>query len=463
MEKLSLKEKIGYSVGDTASNLFFQTFMLFLLYFYTDIVGLSAAAVGTLFLVTRIWDAVNDPVMGTVADRTNTRWGKFRPYLLWVAVPFGIMGVLAFTTPDFDASGKLIYAYITYNLMMMMYTAINVPYSALMGVITPNSMERTELSSFRFVAAFVGGLIVQGSTLFLVKYFGGGDEAQGWQWAMACISGLAVVLFLATFLTTQERVSPPKDQQNDFRRDLKDLLTNKPWLLIGSATVFQLIFIVMRNSTVLYYFKYYVKDQQLNLFGNVIDLTFESFSSSFLLTGTIVTILGAILTKWIAKKFDKRNTYAGFLILSALACALFYMLQPQNVLLIYLLNIVFSFSLGPVSVLQWAMYTDTADFGEWKWSRRATGLLMAASLFALKLGLTLGGAIVGWMLSYYGFVANQEQTAETLGGIILLMSLYPAVFGLIGGAIMFAYPLTNTMMAKIEQDLTERRLGSVGG
>ncbi len=457
-ERLTLKEKIGYSVGDTASNLFFQTFMLFLLYFYTDVVGLNAAAVGTMFLVTRIWDAFNDPIMGTIADRTNTRWGKFRPYLIWASIPFGIMGVLTFTAPDLSDTGKLIYAYITYNFMMMAYTAVNVPYSALMGVITPNSLERTELSTFRFVAAFVGGLIVQGATLGLVKYFGGGNEALGWQLAMACVSGLAVFLFLVTFLTTKERVLPPKGQKSDFGQDLKDLLKNKPWLLIGGATVFQLLFIVMRNSSVLYYFKYYVKDQQLNLFGNVIDLSFEAFSSSFLLTGTVVTILGAILTKWFAKKLDKKNTYAGFLILSALSCSLFYLLEPQNVLLIYFLNLVFSFSLGPVSVLQWAMYTDTADYAEWKMGRRATGLIMAASLFALKLGLTLGGAVVGWILAYSGFIANQEQTPEALDGIILLMSLYPAVFGLIGGAMIVAYPLTNTMMAKIEEDLTARRL-----
>lgn len=460
--KPSLLEKIGYSVGDTASNLFFQTFMLFLLYFYTDVVGLSAAAVGTLFLVTRIWDAVNDPIMGTVADRTNTRWGKFRPYLLWLAIPFGIMAVLMFTTPDFDATGKLIYAYITYNLMMMVYTAINVPYSALMAVITPKSLERTELSSYRFVAAFIGGLIVQGATLSLVKYFGNGNEALGWQLTMACISSLAVVLFITTFLTTKERVSPPKGQKSNFARDLKDLFTNKPWLLIGGATVFQLLFIVVRNSSVLYYFKYYVKNQQLDLFGYVINLSFESFSSSFLIIGMSATILGAILAKWFAKKLDKRNTYVGFMFLAAIATSIFYIVEPQDVLLIYALNIVFSFSVGPVSVLQWAMYTDTADYAEWKQGRRATGLLMAASLFALKLGLTLGGAIVGWILAFRGFVANQEQTAETLDGIVLLMSLYPAVFGFIGGAIMIVYPLTNKMMSKIEEDLAARRLSAAG-
>lgn len=457
-EKLTLKEKIGYSVGDTASNLFFQTFILFMLYFYTDVFGLSAAAVGTMFLVTRVWDAVNDPIMGMIADRTNSRWGKFRPYLLFVAVPFGIIGVLTFTTPDFDPNGKLIYAYVTYTLMMMFYTAINVPYSALMAVITPNSMERTVLSSFRFVAAFMGGVIVQSTTMSLVEYFGAGNEAVGWQWAMGLLSGLAIVLFFITFFTTKERVLPPKEQKSDFKKDLKDLFSNKPWLLIAGATVFQLTYIVIRGSSITYYFKYYIQDQQLKLFGNVIDLSTAVFTSSFLLTGTIATILGAVLTKWISKTIDKKNTYSGFLILSAGLNVFFYFLTPENVVLIFLLNILLSFFLGPVSVLQWAMYTDTADYSEWKNGRRATGLIMSASLFALKLGLTLGGALAGWTLAYYGFIANEIQNEETIKGIKMLMSFFPAIIGILGGLLIIWYPLTNKMMEKIEIDLTERRI-----
>jgi len=454
---LSLKEKIGYSLGDTASNIYFQTFIIFMLNFYTDVFGLPAAAVGTMFLMTRIFDAVNDPFMGTIADRTKSRWGKFRPYILFFALPFAVMGVITFTTPDFDQSGKLIYAYITYNLLMVCYTIVNVPYSALMGVITPNSLERTGLSSYRFVAAFVGGLIVQGSTISLVKYFGNGNDAVGWQWAMACLGGIAFILLLITFLTTRERVQPPLNQKIETKRDLKDLFKNKAWVLIAGATVFQLIFIVMRSSSIVYYFKYYILDQQLNLFGSVINLTYESFTSSFLLIGTMFNILGAILTKWMAKNFDKKNTYTGFLLISSILCTMFYFVSPEDVLLIYILNILISFAWGPVSVLQWAMYTDAADYSEWSNKRRATGLLMAASLFALKLGLTLGGAFVGWILAYYGFVANQPQNSETISGIILLMSFYPAVFGIIGAALMFFYPLTNKMMGKIETELISRR------
>jgi len=458
--KLSLKEKIGYSLGDTASNLFFQTFILFLPIFYTDVFGLPAAAMGTMFLFTRIFDAVNDPIMGTIADRTNTRWGKFRPFLLVFAVPFGIVGVLTFTTPGLDASGKLLYAYITYNALMVMYTIVNVPYSALMGVITPNSLERTEVSSFRFVAAFMGGVIVQASTISLVKYFGQGNDAVGWQWAMGCLAALAVVLLWITFSTTKERVQPPKEQKSEFKKDLRDLFTNRPWLLIAGATVLQLTYIVMRSSSIAYYFKYYVGGQQLNLFGQVIDLSYEAFTSSFLLSGSIVTILGVILTKWFSKMFDKKNTYAGFLIASAAVNAVFYFVRPQDVILIYVLNLLVSFFFGPVSVLQWAMYTDTADYSEWKNQRRATALLMAASLFALKLGLALGGTLVGWILAYYGFVANQAQSPQAMAGIVLLLSLFPAIFGIAGGLLMLPYPLTNKMMVRIEEDLTARRLAT---
>ncbi len=459
-EKLSIKEKIGFSLGDYASNLFFQTFILFLLIFYTDVFGLPAAAVGTMFLVTRIWDAFFDPIIGIISDRTQTRWGKFRPFLLWFALPFAVIGVLTFTTPGFNTTGKLIYAYISYSFMMMIYSAINVPYSALMGVITSNSEQRVVLSSYRFVAAFSGGFTVQGVTLYLVSYFGHGNVQLGWQLAMAAIAGLAFVAFMITFLTTNERVNPPKGQKTEFKVDLKDLFKNKPWLLIAGATVFQLIYIVMRSSSISYYFKYYVGTQQWDLFGHNFNMSIDDLTSTFLMSGTIATVVGAILTNWFSKIFDKKQTYLGFLIISAILCALFYFLSPQNITLMYIINLLVSFFFGPVSVLQWAMYTDAADFSEWTNNRRATGLIMAASLFALKLGLSLGGALVGWILAYHNYIANAVQSAESLNGIRMLMSFYPAVFGIIGGLLMLFYPLTNKMMIKIEEDLTARRKDS---
>ncbi|MEJ2195566.1 MAG: MFS transporter, partial [Ignavibacteriaceae bacterium] len=359
-----------------------------------------------MFLITRIWDAINDPIMGMIADRTNTRMGKFRPYILWLAIPFGVIGFIMFTTPGFGTTGNIIYAYVTYTLMMMIYTAINVPYSALMGVITPNSLERTELSSYRFVAAYVGLLIITSTTESLVEFFGKGDPQIGWQWTMGCFSLLAIILFFITYFTTKERVEPPKDQTTDFKKDGKDLFANMPWLLIAGATVFQLTYFVIRASTMPYFIKYYVLDHSINILGAHIELSF----SYFLTSGAIATLIGAILTNW--------------------------------------------FALGPVSVLQWAMYTDTADYGEWKFGRRATGLVMAASLFALKLGVAIGGAITGWVLAYYGFVANQTQTSDSLTGILVLMGIFTAVIGVVGATLIIFYPLNNKMMINIENDLT---------
>ena len=226
--KLSFKEKLGYGLGDTASNIFFQFVNIFLLYYYTDVFGLSPAAVGTLFVVTRFWDAINDPLMGAVADRTNTRWGKYRPYMLWMAVPFGLFGYLAFANPDFSQTGKLIYAYVTYVGLMMAYTAINVPYSALMGVMTPSSEERTSLSSFRFVGAFSGTLLISLSVRPLVRLLGGGDEALGFKLTMALLSIIAVLLFIITFCTTKERVKPLVNKEGtSLAKDIQFLFKNR--------------------------------------------------------------------------------------------------------------------------------------------------------------------------------------------------------------------------------------------
>ena len=456
-EKLSLKEKIGYSLGDTASNLFFQTFIFFITIFYTDVFGISAKAVGTMFLITKIWDAVNDPMMGMIADRTETRWGKFRPYILWFAIPFGLIGVLTFTTPNLSATGKLVYAYVTYTLLMMLYTIINVPYSALMGVITSNAKVRTVVSQFRFVAAFIGMIIVQYSVLRMVENFGRGDQALGWQLAMVVLSSLAIVLLFITFATTKERVKPPKGQKTTLTNDLLDLAQNVPWLLIGGATVFQLIFILIRNGSVIYYFRYFVQDQQVMLLGNTYNFSYENMVSTFLLTGSFVTIVGALLASWFSNVLGKRNTYAGCLGAAGLFAALYYFLSPNDVILMFVFQFLFSFALGPVSVLQWAMYTDTADYSELETGRRATGLVMSASLFALKLGVALGAAILAWILAGYGYQPNVEQTATSLQGIKLAMSFYAAIPALIGAGIMIFYPLSNKMMVKIEEELTARR------
>jgi GPH family glycoside/pentoside/hexuronide:cation symporter len=473
-QKLSIREKIGYSLGDTASNLFFQTFILFLLYFYTDVFGITAKTAVTMFLVARIWDAINDPIMGMIADRTSTRWGKFRPYLIWGVIPLGVLGVLTFTTPGQSISinlriltitipelsiiGKIIYAYVTYILLTMTYTLINVPYSALMAVITPNSDERTVISSFRFVAAFVGQFIVQYAILKLVGVFADGNEAKGWQLAMAVLSALAIILYLITFSSTRERVKPIKEQKTPFRQDLIDLFTNKPWVLIAAATIFQLMYNCMRNGNIMYYFKYFVQDQQMVFFGKTWQFTYQDLTTAFMLSGTALTILGAILTIKLSRRFDKPKSYAGSLGITAIVTALYYFLGPKDIIIMFGLNLIISFTIGIVSVLQWAIYTDTTYYSEWKTGRRASGLLMSASLFALKLGIALGSALLAFILARYGFKANIQQTAETLTGIRLVMSIYPAIIALIGVTVIwFFYPLSNKMLAKIEEELSVRR------
>jgi GPH family glycoside/pentoside/hexuronide:cation symporter len=455
--KLSFKEKIGYAVGDTASNFYFQIVMSFIPIFYTDVFGLPAAALSVMFLTTRLWDAINDPIMGMIADRTHTRWGKYRPYLLWVGLPVTAVSVLTFMTPNFQDTGKLVYAYVTYTLMMMAYTAINVPYSALMGVMTSSNVERTKLSSYRFIAAFAGQFIIQSTILFLVRLLGKGNEALGWPRAVACLGGVAFALFSIVFFSTKERVDPPKAQRSNFKQDLKDLFRNRPWVIMGIATVFQLIFIVIRSGSATYYVKYYIQEQTVHLFGNAIHLSIEALTAGFLTSGSIAGIIGALCTNRFIKKMDKRLVYGSFLATSAVMSGFFFLIPADRLMIIYPLNFILSFFFGTVSVLQWAMYTDAADYGEWKFMRRATGLIMAASLFALKLGLTLGGAVIGWALNIFNFVPNVAQSDESIKGILILISVLPALFGIIGGALMIFYPLTNKKMIEIENDLIKRR------
>ncbi len=455
IQKLSIKEKIGYSLGDTGSNLFFQTFIYFMLFFYTDVFGITAKAAGTMFIITKIWDAVNDPMMGMIADRTNTRWGKFRPYLVWFAIPFGVLGVLTFTTPELSEGGKLIYAYIMYTLLMMAYTAINVPYSSIMGVMTPNSHDRTTVSSFRFVAAF--------AALFFIQFFiptmteDAADPQKSWQLTMTIISGLAVILFLIAFFSSKERVQPPKDQKTSFKQDLVDLATNKPWLMIGAATVLQLIFICMRGGSTFYYFRYFIKDQEIMLFGNAFSASYSKLFSAFTMSGTAFTILGAIITIRISKVFGKSITYSIALGISGIAAGLIILAGSQDIALIFILNIITSFAVGLVSVLQWSIYTDTADYSEWKNGRRATGLVMSASLFALKLGIALGAAANAWILAAYNYLPDQEQTELGMLGIRMVMTVYPAIFALLGMVLMFFYPLNKQKMHQVETELIERR------
>jgi len=320
---------------------------------------------------------------------------------------------------------------------------------------TSNSHERTTISSFRFIAVFAALLFVQYFIPTMTE--DAVNPAKSWQLAMTIVSGLAVVLFLVAFFSCKERVQPPKGQKTSFRQDLTDLISNKPWVFIGATTVFQLIFICMRGGSTFYFFQYFVRDQEMALFGKAFSLSYSKLFSLYTMSGTAFTILGVVLTTRISKAFGKSVTYLAFLGIAGITSGLVILLGPQSIALLFVLNFVTSFAVGPVSVLQWAIYADTADYSEWKTGRRATGLVMSASLFALKLGIALGAAANAWILAAYGYQPNVEQTANGLLGIRMVMSVYPAIFAMIGMVLMFFYPLKKQLMAQVETELVERR------
>lgn len=452
-EKLSLKEKLGYGLGDTASNIFFQFVNIFLLYYYTDVFGLSPAAVGTLFVVTRLWDAVNDPLMGAVADRTNTRWGKYRPYLLWMAIPFGLCGYLAFANPDFSQTGKLIYAYATYVGLMMAYTAINVPYSALMGVMTPNSDERTSLSSYRFVGAFSGMLIISLTVRPLVRLLGGGDEATGFKLTMALLSVIAVAMFVITFATTKERVKPQVTPEgSSLRKDIVFLFKNRPWIIMVVAAILTLANVAVRAAVTNHFFKYYAGDDGSSVFW------FLDRTSLLLTSGALAFIVGIFFTGMLSKRFGKRNALMGLTFLNGITLIGFYFIPAEAYGWMLAINALGNLLAGPTPALVWSIYTDVADYGEWKFGRRTTGLVFSAAMFAQKMGLTIGGGVAGWMLSGFGFVANEQQSETSMFGIRLMFSILPGVLAICNGIILLWYPLSEENVAEIQADLEKLRL-----
>ncbi len=655
-DRLSFKEKFGYGLGDTASNLYFQMFINFLLFFYTDVFGIPAAVAGTLFMVSRFWDAVNDPIMGIIADRTNTKWGKFRPYLLWMMLPLAVIGVLTFTTPELSLGGKIIYAYITYILMMMAYTAINIPYSALLGVLSPHSRQRTSASTYRFVLAFAGAFIVQGATLPLVNSLGqenkgislsggivtiqevdtrtsriiieasdgthttsqeflvkinradetppavhdplgdmvtgqgstvsinetgnnqpvltesipdttynletrqhrillfkhfadpdadqldytvtsgdnavvsadifegkvildikgtgialmtvtatdgrGGsvadsfsvrvdseeddppailssfdnielnegfgehvidvsqafvdfegkdltysvkkvDVAKGFQYTLVIYGLMACLLFYLTFALTKERVQPSKDQKTSLKKDLRDLVRNRPWMILLVMSMFTLGYVIVRMGTIMYYFKYYI--------GN------ELLAALFMISGTVAVIIGVACTDFLSKRLGKKRLYLIVMGLSSVFTMLFYHIPKDQISLVFAVHIVISFVMAPQAPLLWAMYADTVDYSEWKFGRRATGLIFSAATFSQKFGMALGGGLAGWLLARFNFQPNVVQSAETLMGIRLMMSYIPVVGTVIAVVAAIFYELDDKTMQRIEKELTERR------
>ena len=457
--KLKLGEKISYGLGDFASSMFWKLFSMFLLFFYTDVFGISAAAVGTMFLITRIWDAANDPLMGVISDRTQTRWGKFRPYLLYMAVPFAIVGILTFTTPDFTETGRLIYAYITYTLMMMVYTGVNVPYSSLMGVMSKDANERTSLASWRFIGAFSGGLFVTATANSLVSYFSqDNSEQQAYQYTIGIYAVVAAILFILTFAGTRERLQPASELQGSLKNDLQDLLQNRPWFIMLGANISILIFTSLRDGSILFYFKYLVGDQVISLFGNTFELSSTVLSSIYMSIWLGTNIIGVILAKPMASTFGKKKTFVISALTSAAFSFIFFFISSDDVITIYGLNVLLGISSGIVLPLGWSMYADIADYSEWKTGRRATGLVFSSSSMSQKFGWTLGGAISGWILGAFHFVPNTIQTEETLLGIKLMISVFAGIGALLAYAFISFYKLDEDFMSKVDRELESRRL-----
>ena len=457
---IKLTEKIGYGFGDMASSMFWKLFGAYLMIFYTDVFGLPAAVVGTMFLITRIWDSAFDPIVGVVADRTHSRWGKFRPYLLWLAAPFGIIGVLTFVTPDWSPTGKLVYAYVTYSLMMMIYSAINVPYASLLGVMSPNPKERNTLSTYRMTFAYIGSFIALLLFMPLVNFFSGnskdlGDQQTGWTMAVVVIAILCIILFFGCFAWTKERVKPIKEAQNPLKEDLKDLFKNKPWWILLGAGVAALVFNSIRDGATVYYFKYFVVEEDY--------ATVSFFGMSFLLSGLYLAlgqaanIIGVIAAAPVSNRIGKRNTYMWAMIIATVLSVIFYWFDKDDLIWMFVFQALISVCAGSIFPLLWSMYADCADYSELKTGNRATGLIFSSSSMSQKFGWAIGTAVTGWLLGFFGFQANAVQSEEAISGIKMFLSFLPAIGTILSVVFISMYPLTENKMKDITTELEHKR------
>lgn len=481
-QKLSVAEKIGYSLGDLAANLIFQTLMAFLAFFYTDIYKIPAEGASLVMLIGGIIGACFNLVMGAIADRTNTKWGKFRPWVLWTALPFGIISLLAFSTPDLSQSGKLVYAFLTYFLLVIVYSANNLPYSALSGVLTGDMKERNSLSSYRFVAVMVAQFIIQVFLLPLALSLGQGDKAKGFEKVMFVFAIAGVICFLITFFTTRERISPPKEQKTPVMQDLKDLLHNRPWIIMLVVTVLVFITLALKGGMNIYYYKYYLTetsqidflqsvgfnsliDGLSNLFGAEAFEEFTkpgsapyaaaSFTSAF---STIAMIIGIFFSKPLADRYGKRNVFGIFITISALCLIVISFYNNASVWTVFITQVFHGFFYGITIPLLWAMIADVADYSEWKNNRRATAIIFSAMIFGLKVGLSVGGAMSAWLLSRFGYEADAAaQTASATQGIKLMISIIPGLLFIASAALLLGYSIGKRSELQIEKALLEKR------
>ena len=473
-QKLSVLEKFGYSLGDLAANLVFQTLMTYLAPFYTDIYGLNATdATAIMYIVGTVAAFSFNPVIGALADRTNSKWGKFRPWILYTSIPLGIISVMAFSTPNFSYEGKVVYAVITYTLLLLLYASSNLPYSALSGVITGDMKERNSISSYRFVAVMFAQFFVQVFMLPIIIYAGAGDKAIGIEIVMTWLAVIGTIMLLITFFTTKERIVPAEDQKSSLLEDLQDLMTNKPWVIMLILTTLIFISLAMKGGSYVYYFENYIDETRLtvfispildylttigiNFFGNdPVSAGFGLFNAG----GIIFMIFGIGLSKVLADKYGKRNVFALFLFISTIFIILFNFYDKSSVELMFGSQILHGFFYGITIPLLWAMIADVADFSEWKNNRRATAIIFSAMMVGLKLGLTIGGGLVVQILGNYGYEANKElaQSEHVIQGVKLLVSLYPAIPFLIGIVLLFFYEIDKKMETQIEIDLRDRRI-----
>ena len=444
IEKLSFTEKFGYSLGDLAANFVFQAMLALQLDFYTHTFGLTAAQAGTLFLVVGLGVAFLNPVIGVIADRTSTKWGKFRPWLLWTAVPFGIIGVLTFTTPNISPAAKLIYAWTTYILLRVIYTVNNVPYASLTAVMTSDPDERTSIASYRQIAANSAGFIVSSLAIPMVRYFGHGNDALGYQLTMGLLSALSVIFFIVAFFTTKERIQPDPQQKSSLTADLSDLFKNRPWILLFLVTLFYFSALVIRSSVMLPYFRFVA--------GNV---DIFSWFNGF---GLIALLIGVAMSTAVSVRVGKRQLFAASMALSGGFCLALLFIPPHATVVIIATEILRQFSFGLSGPILWAMMGDVADYGEWKTGRRASGTVTSAVVFALWAGLALGGAIAGGLFAFYGFVSEAPvQSAHAQQGILLTASVYAGLAFLAAALCLIFYPITREVSQKIADELSERR------
>jgi len=447
IQKLSVGEKAGYALGDMAANFVFQAMLALQLDYYTRTFGLSAAQAGTLFLVVGLGVACLNPVMGIIADRTTSRWGKFRPWLLWTAVPFGIITVLTFTTPQLTAGAKIIYAWTTYILLRVIYTVNNVPYASLTAVMTQDPDERTSISSYRQIAANSAGFIVQSLAVPMVAFLGRGNDARGYQLTMGCLSLLSIVFFVITFFVTKERIQPDPQQKTSLGQDLSDLFNSRPWVVLFLVTLFYFTAILVRGNVMLPYFRFVAGDA-----------TLFSWFNGF---GLASLLVGVAFSTAVSMRVGKRQLFIASMALSGIFAMALYVIPPQSTYVIIAVEVLRQFSFGLSGPILWAMMGDVADYGEWKTGRRATGTVTSGVVFALWAGLALGGAIAGWLLAAYGLESGAAvQAAEAQSGIVLTASIYAGFFFLATAACLLFYPLSREKTQSIANDLTERRKGA---